>query len=194
MDFKRLAMGAVVAALGATLFIGCAKPPTEKVDALTAQFTQLQEKGGQVFAQAEYDAVNAQMSALQGLMDQKKYKDAAALCDSIETGMTALSAAIDANGQQIAQQEVTAATEGLVTFKALVEANKKALGTDNLQKYTDQITALDTQAAGLQAELDAQNFLNAYTVAKTATDQLTAATTEINTVVEEAKAAKGGKK
>lgn len=194
MDFKKLAMGAVVVALGATLFIGCAKPPTEKVDALTAQFTQLQEKGGQVFAQAQYDVVNAQMTELQGLMDQKKYKDASALCDSINASMQALTEAIDANASQVATQEVTAATEGLTAFKALVEANKKVLAAEDLQKYTDQNTALDTQVAGLQAEIEAQNFLNAYTVAKSVTDQLTVASQEVNTKIEEAAAAKGAKK
>ena len=75
MDLKKLATGALVIALGATLFIGCAKPPTEKVDALNAQFAQLQEKGAQVFAQAQYDQVSAQMTELQSLMDQKKYKE-----------------------------------------------------------------------------------------------------------------------
>ena len=194
MNCRKLAMGIVVAALGATLFIGCAKPPTEQVDALTAQFTLLQEKGGQVFAQTEYDAVSAQVAVLQTLMDEKKYRDAAAQCDSVSAGLQLLSAAIDTNGEQIARQEVSAATEGFVAFKTLVEANRKLLSAGDLQAYAEQNAMIDAQIGGLQAELDARNFFGAYSAAKSVTDQLTAATEEVAVSVGDAKAAKGGVK
>lgn len=193
MDLKKLVSGAIVVALGATLFIGCAKPPTEKVDALQAQFTQLQEKGAQVFAQAEFDQVSTQMSELTNLMEQKKYKDASALADSIGTGMQTLTAALETNGAQMAQQEVASIGEEITKFKALVEANKKALAPEDVQKYADQTAALESQAAGLQGELDSQNYLSAYNTAKTIKEQLAAGSQEITTKVEEAKAAKGKK-
>ncbi|MHB9029593.1 MAG: hypothetical protein ACYC9O_12570 [Candidatus Latescibacterota bacterium] len=193
MDLKKLATGALVIALGATLFIGCAKPPTEKVDALNAQFAQLQEKGAQVFAQAQYDQVSAQMTELQSLMDQKKYKEASALADSITTGMDAANAALETNGQQMAQAEVASANEEIVKFKAFVDGNKKVLAAEDMQKYADQTAALEAQVAGLQAELDAANYLNAYNTAKSVKDQIAASTQEVTAKVEEAKTKKGGK-
>jgi hypothetical protein len=194
MDLKKLATGALVLALGATLFIGCAKPPTEKVDALNAQFAQLQEKGGPVFAQAQYELVSAQMTELQSLMDQKKYKEATALADSVTAGMDAANAALETNGQQMAQTEVASANEEIVKFKAFADGNKKVFAAEDVQKYTDQTAALEAQVAGLQAELDAQNFLNAYNAAKLVKDQIAASTQEVTAKVEEAKTKKGGKK
>jgi hypothetical protein len=194
MDLKKLATGALIIALGTTLFIGCAKPPTEKVDALTAQFAQLQEKGAQVFAQAQYDQVNAQMTELQSLMDQKKYKEASALADTITAGMEAVNAALETNGQQMAQAEVASANEEIVKFKAFVDGNKKVFAAEDVQKYADQSTALEAQVASLQAELDAKNFLNAYNTAKSVKDQIAASTQEVTAKVEEAKTKKGGKK
>jgi len=193
MDLKKLAMITLAVILGASLFIGCAKPPTEKVDALNAQFTQLQEKGAQVFAMQQYDQVSAQMTELQGLMDQKKYKDAAAKADSVTTAMEELTTALETNGQQMAQAEVASANEEIVKFKAFIDGNKKVLAGDEAKKFTDQTTAVEGQIAGLQAELDAKNFLNAYNTAKSVKDQLAAAAQEVTATIEAAKTKKGGK-
>jgi len=193
MDLKKLAMITLTVVMGASLFIGCAKPPTEKVDALNAQFTQLQEKGAQVFAMQQYDLVSAQMTELQGLMDQKKYKDAAAKADSVTTAMEELTTALETNGQQMAQAEVASANEEIVKFKAFIDGNKKVLVGDEAKKFTDQTTAVEGQIAGLQAELDAKNFLNAYNTAKSVKDQLAAATQEVTASIEAAKTKKGGK-
>ncbi len=194
MDLKKLVSGAVVIALGAVLFTGCASDPAEKADALTTSFITLQDKGAQVFAQVEYDQVSAKMAELANLREQKKYKEATALADSIDAAMQVLSAALETNGAQMAQQEAASVGEEITMFKAAVDANKKDLVADDAQKYADQATALETQAAGLQSELDSQNFLSAYNTAKSIKDQVAVSTQEITVKIEEAKAAKKGRK
>lgn len=190
---KLLVSSIAVLTLGVMLFAGCAKPPTEKVTALNDEFSKLQAAGAQVFAQAEYDAVNAQMTNLQGLMDGKKYKEATALCDTITTAIEALKAAVETQGAEVAKAEVAGATEEIAKFKTLVNDNAKALGAD-AKKFQDQVAALEAQAGGLQGDIDNKNLLKAYNDAKSIKDQIAAASSEITTALEAAKAAKGGKK
>lgn len=194
MKIKKLVLtGAVVVALGAMLFAGCAKPPTEKVAALQADFTTVTEQGAQVFAQAEFDQVNTQMAELQNLMDSKKFKEAGALADSIAMALETLKAAIETNGQQMSQTEVSSANEEIAKLKILCADNAKVLGAD-AQKYTEQMAALESQGAGLQAEIDNKNFLNAFNTAQSIKDQVAASTQEIIARAEAAKPAKGKKK
>jgi len=191
---KLLVSSVAVLALGAMLFAGCAKPPTEKVATLNDEFSKLQAAGAQVFAQAEYDAVNNQMTSLQGLMDGKKYKEATALADTITTAIEALKAAVETQGAEMAKAEVAGAAEEIAKFKTLVTDNAKALGAD-AQKFQDQVAALESQAGGLQGDIDNKNLLKAFNDAKSIKDQIAAATQEITTALEAAKAAKGkGKK
>jgi hypothetical protein len=194
MEIKKLVInGAVVLALGAILFSGCAKPPTEKVDALKASVASLTEKGAQIFAATEFDAVNTKMAELDNLMTSKKFKDAAALCDSITAQVEAVTAAIETNGQQMTTAEVASANEEVAKLKALVESSKKALAAD-AQKYADQVTALESTAAGLQAQVDNKEYSAAYNAAKSIKDQTAAATAEITAKAEAAKPAPKGKK
>jgi len=194
MEIKKLVInGAVVLALGAILFSDCAKPPTEKVDALKASVASLTEKGAQIFAATEFDAVNTKMAELDNLMTSKKFKDAAALCDSITAQVEAVTAAIETNGQQMTTAEVASANEEVAKLKALVESSKKALAAD-AQKYADQVTALESTAAGLQAQVDNKEYSAAYNAAKSIKDQTAAATAEITAKAEAAKPAPKGKK
>ncbi len=194
MEIKKLVInGAVVLALGAMLISGCAKPPTEKVDALKAEVTALTDQGAQQFAATEFDALNTKMAELDNLMTSKKYKDASALVDSLTTQVAAVKSAVETNGQQMATAEVASANEEVAKLKALVASSQKVLGAD-AQKYTDQVTALESQAAGLQAQVDNKEYLAAFNAAKSIKDQAAAATAEITAKAEAAPAAKGAKK
>jgi hypothetical protein len=189
MEIKKLVInGAVVLALGALLISGCAKPPTEKVDALKTDVAALTEQGAQQFAATEFDAVNTKMAELENLMTSKKYKDAAALADSLTAQVAAVKSAVETNGQQLTTAEVASANEEVAKLKALSAASAKALGAD-AQKYTDQVTALESQAAGLQAQVDNKQFLAAFNAAKSIKDQTAAATAEITAKAEAAKPA-----
>ena len=194
MEIKKLAItAAVVVALGAILISGCAKPPTEKVDALKAEVAALQEQGAQQFAVNEFDALNAKMADLDNLMSGKKFKEAAALADTLTTEAAAVKAAVETNGQQLATAEVASANEEVAKLKALVAASLKALGADS-QTYSDQVTALESQASGLQAQIDNMQNLAAFNDSKSIKDQAAAATAEITAKVEAAKPAPKGKK
>jgi len=194
MSIKKLVVaGSIAIALGVMLFAGCAKPPTAKVTTLTEEFNKLQAAGAQVFARDQYDQVNAQMASLQSLMDQKKYKEATALCDTITTAIEALKSAVDTQGAEIAKTEVASATEEIAKMKTLVTDNAKALGAEDGKKLQDQIAALESQAGALQGEIDNKNFMNAFNTAKSIKDQIAAATQQVTTKLEEAKAKKGAK-
>jgi len=190
---KAIVLLSAVALFGAMLVIGCAKPPTDKVAALTDDFAKLQTIGAPIFAQAEYDAVNGKMSTLQGLMDSKKYKEATALCDSIATDIANLKTTVSTQGAEMAKTEVAGATEEIAKLKTLVTDNAKALGTEDGKKFADQVAALESQAGGLQGAIDGGDFLKAYNDAKSIKDMATAATTEIGAKMEAAKAKKGAK-
>lgn len=194
MSIKKLVIaGSVAVALGAMLFAGCAKAPTEKVTALNDEFSKLQATGAQVFAQAEYDQVNSQMTQLQGLMDQKKYKEATALCDSISSAIEVLKSAVQTNGAEITKAEIASATEEIAKMKTLVTDNQKALGAEDGKKFQDQVAALETQAGSLQGDMDNKDFLKAFNTAKSIKDQIAAATQEVTTKLEAARAKKGAK-
>lgn len=195
MSIKKLMVIGLVVVVGTMLFIGCAKPPTEKVNALQADLQNYEAQGAQVFAGEQYNVVSQKMSELQGLMDQKKYKDAASLADSIATDMGNLKSAIEANAQSMADQSIQAVNAELATFKGLLTPDTiKLLGEADAKTYQDQAANFETQAGALSTDMGNSAFLNVYNNATPLKDQITAASTELTGKVEAAKAAKAAPK
>ena len=137
--------------------------------------------------------MNGQIIQLQSLMDQKKYKEATALCDSITTALADMKSAVDTQGTEVTKAEVAGAAEEIAKMKTLVTDNMKTLGAEDGKKFQDQIAALEAQAGGLQGEIDNKNLLKAYSDAKAIKDQIAAATQEISAKLEVLKAKKGAK-
>jgi hypothetical protein len=192
---KIIVISCVAIALGAMLFVGCAKPPTEKVAALNEQITKLEGMGAQVFASQQYDAVSAAKAELQGLMDSKKNKAATAKADSLATMVAELETAINTNAPTAAKQAVDAAKAELAKYKQMMAAPeaKKVMSKDDMKKMMDMTAAFEKDAANLDSEIGNSAFLNAYNDGNTLKGKITAAGQEISQKMEEAKAKKAAK-
>jgi hypothetical protein len=192
---KIIVLSAVTIALGAMLFAGCAKPPTEKVAALKDKIAQLDGAGAAVFASQQYDAVVAGMSELQTLMDNKKNKAATAKADSLTTMVAEVETAIQTNAPAAAKQGVDAAKAELAKFKATMATPeaKKVIVKDDLKKMKEMEAAFDKDAANLDAAIGNSAFLNAYNDANTLKGKIAAAGQEVAQKIEDAKAKKAAK-
>ncbi|MFA6470924.1 MAG: hypothetical protein WCU00_02700 [Candidatus Latescibacterota bacterium] len=192
---KIIVLSAVAIALGAMLFAGCAKPPTEKVAALQEQITKFDGAGAAVFASQQYDAVVAGMSELQTLMDNKKNKAATAKADSLTALVAEVETAIQTNAPAAAKQGVDAAKAELAKFKATMATPeaKKVIVKDELKKMKEMEAAFDKDAANLDAAIGNSAFLNAYNDANTLKGKIAAAGQEVAQKIEDAKAKKAVK-
>jgi len=192
---KIIVLSAVAIALGAMLFAGCAKPPTEKVAALKDQIAQLDGQGAAVFASQQYDAVVAGMSELQSLMDSKKNKAATAKADSLTAMVAEVETAIQTNAPAAAKQGVDSAKAELAKFKATMATPeaKKVIVKDDLKKMKEMEAAFDKDAANLDTEIGNSAFLNAYNDSNTLKGKIAAAGQEVAQKIEDAKAKKAVK-
>jgi len=190
-----LVISLLIAAFGTLLLAGCgAKAPTEKVAQLEEQFKGIEAKGAAVFAADQFNAVSQKMSELKSDMDAKKFKEATAICDSLGNELTALQTAVDTNAKDMTTAAVAAAIDTLAKFKAMVTPETiKTLGADEGKKVQETLTALESSAAGLQADVDNGAFQNAFTNANAIKDQVGAAHADVMAKIEAAKAAKGAK-
>lgn len=192
---KIIVITSVAIALGAMLFVGCAKPPTEKVAALKDQIAKLEGQGASVFASQQYDQVVAGMADLQGLMDNKKNKAATAKADSLDILVKDLEPVIQTNAPAAAKQGVDAAKAELANFKKMMATPeaKKVIGKDGIKKMQDMTVGFDKDVANLDSEMGNSAFLNAYNDSNTLKGKITAAGQECTQKMEEAKAKKGAK-
>jgi hypothetical protein len=188
---KMLVISSIVLAIGGMFVLGgCAQPPTEKVTTVTTDFKALEDQGAQVFAPDTYTALSGRVSELTALMDAKKYAPATALADSIITEIAAAKTLVTDNGTTAAKDAVASIDAQLAAYKALLtDANVKVLGAD-AAKYTDGATQFTDKAAALQTTLGAGTVLVAFNDAKTLAGEIAAATQEVTTALETAKAAK----
>ena len=191
---KIVIVSSLVIALG-MLFAGCAKPPTEKFDALKAQIAQLEQSGAQVFASQQYDMVTAGMNDLTSLMDQKKNKDATAKADSLTALVTALDEAVKAQAPQVAKQAADAAGAELAKCKDMMKMPdaKKVMSKDEMKKMDEAIAGFDKDLAAVNADIGNSAFLNAYNNANALKGKIAAAGQGVTQKIEDAKAKAGAK-
>jgi hypothetical protein len=194
---KKIAIvSTLVIAFGALLFAGCAKPPTEKAEALKTQVSQLEQAGAQVFATQQYEAVTAGMADLSSLMDQKKNKAATAKADSLTALVAALDEAVKAQAPQVAKQAADAANAELMKYKDMMKMPdaKKVMAKDEMKKMDEMTAGFDKDLAAVTADIGNSAFLNAYNNANTLKGKIAAASQGMMQKMEDAKAKKGAPK
>ena len=170
------------------LYVGCAKPPTEKANALQSDLKSTEAKGAKIFAPAEYDQVAKKMAELQNLMGQKKNRMATALADSIAPQMAALKATVDNNSKSMSQQAVSAASGELGKFKALLTPENMKLLGEGAKACQARCAEFESKVNEVQNTLSSGDLLNAYNNAQQLAGQIAAAVQDDTQKIEQAKA------
>lgn len=171
------------------IFIGCAKPPTEKVTALQGELKNCETQGARVFAPDQYAQVANRMAELQNMMAQKKYRQATALADSLKTDMAALVTATATNAKKIAEQNVAGVSVEIEKMKSLLTPeNIKLLGQADTKAFQDETTAFEGQFSALKNDLGNSAFLKVYNDSKPLKDKIAISIQNMNQKLETAKA------
>ncbi len=197
----RVRFGVLLVVLGLAVTVaGCASPPTADIDAAKTAITNAGTAGASEYApdslKAAEDAqaaLDAEMKAQDGkwFKSYDKAKELAAAAKAAGEKAAADAAAGKEKAKADATQGIADAKTALTEAQELLKKAPKGKGSAaDLAAMKTDLTNAETTIADAEAALNNGKFLDAKAKAESAKN----AATTVKTAIEEAKAAKGGKK
>ena len=186
------------AALTMVAFLSsCGKVPQEKIDAANAAIDSAKMVEADVYAAAEFTAIQDSMNAVMADIEVqksklfKKFKPASEKLDRI-LEMTKLAQA----NAVTKKEEVKVEVEGLMTeIATLLEENTKLMkkaprgkeGAAVLEQIKNEMTAIEAAVAEAKGMYDAGKYMDASNKIKAAKDSATRINTELNDAIAKVK-------
>jgi uncharacterized protein YwgA len=180
-----------------SLFVSCAKQPTQEIDAAKAAVEAAAKEGATIYAPEELKAINDQMTAA---MDEittqskkffKKYGPAKEMLAKIVADADALKATIPAkkeaakNAALTAQQEAQAA---ITEAKTLLEKAPKGKGTKaDIEAMKADLKGLEDSFPQIQTAIDQEDYFGASNTAATIKEKAVAISDQVKAAIEKVK-------
>lgn len=189
-----------LALLVAFVFTGCAKQPTQQMDAAKAAVQAVVAAKGDVYAK---DELNTLQKDLQAAMDEvnaqakkffKKYGKAKEMLAKVITDADAVKAQIPGRidaAKKAAEMAINDAKTAFDNAKALLEKAPKGKGTKaDIEAMKADLTAAETALAEIQTALDAQDYFGAKDKAVSIKDKAAAISEQVNQAIAKVKGKK----
>lgn len=171
-----------VLTLSLVLIAGCAKPPTEQVDAARGLVDQARAAGAETYASDQWQAAQEAMNAVQAELDVqagklalvRSYRHTSELiAGAEEAAKAAQQAAVEGKeaARQAAEAELLATEESLTHASELIEtlaACKRAPKgfSADLEQLRGNLDALNAEVAGIDEAIAGESYLQAETDAR----------------------------
>jgi len=180
-----------------SLFVSCAKQPTQEIDAAKAAVEAAANEGATIYAPEELKAINDQMTAAMDEINTqskkffKKYGPAKEMLVKAVADADALKATIPAkkeaakNAALTAQQEAQAA---ITEAKTLLEKAPKGKGTKaDIEAMKADLKGLEDSFPQIQTAIDQEDFFGASNTAATIKEKAVAISDQVKAAIEKVK-------
>jgi hypothetical protein len=183
-----------------SLFVSCAKQPTQEINDAKAAIEAATKEGASVYAADELKKLNDSMTAAmdeintQGKKFFKKFGPAKEMLAKVKADADALKATIPAkieaakNAALTAQQEAQTA---ITDAKTLLEKAPKGKGTKaDIEAMKADLKGLEDSFPQIQTAIDNQDYFGAANTAATIKEKAVAISAQINAAIEKVKGKK----
>ncbi len=180
-----------------SLFVSCAKQPTQEIDAAKAAIEAAAKEGATIYAPEELKAVNDQLTAAMDEINTqskkffKKYGPAKEMLAKAVADADALKATIPAkkeaakNAALAAQQEAQAA---ITEAKTLLEKAPKGKGTKaDIEAMKADLKGLEDSFPQIQTAIDQEDYFGASNTAATVKEKAVAISDQVKAAIEKVK-------
>lgn len=193
---KNLTKSLILVLTLAVVLVGC-KQPTALIDAAKASIDDVVKAGADKYAvdelQGVQDSLTKAMDEIAGQDKKffKKFGTAKEMLDKIKVDAEALKAALPAKIEAV-KNEAVAMQGGLATMmtevKDMLKKAPKGKGTaKDLEALAGDLTGAETEAAGIQTALDAQDYIGALNTVKAVTAKVTSVKEQIQAAIDKVK-------
>lgn len=199
---KPMQQTATLFVLTALLTGGCAKPPTDKIEAAEQAVKQARERGANVYAPEEYAKLEGKLTALKQEAAEQEgkfapfqdYGKVEELAVSTANEATAVSSAASQKKEEAktaALQAQQVAQEAVSSTRQLIA--KAPVGKDRaaIESIKNDIEALTTSLTQVQASIDKEDYQAAQAQAKAIDEKSRAISVEIQDAIAKVKPRKG---
>ncbi len=193
---KNLTKSLILVLTLAVVLVGC-KQPTALVDSAKAAIDDVIKAGADKYAPVELAAVQDSLTkAMDEIAGQdkkffKKFGPAKEMLDKIKVDAEALKAALPAKIDAVKTEAVAMqASLGtmIVEVKDMLKKAPKGKGTaKDLEALAGDLAGAETEAAGIQTALDAQDYIGALNTAKAVTAKVTSVKEQIQAAIDKVK-------
>ncbi len=180
-----------------SLFVSCAKQPTQEIDAAKAAIEAAVKEGANTYAAEELKAINDQLTAATDEINTqskkffKKYGPAKEMLAKIVADADALKATIPGkkeaakNAALAAQQEAQAA---IAEAKTLLEKAPKGKGTKaDIEAMKADLKGLEDSFPQIQTAIDQEDYFGASNTAATIKEKAVAIADQVKAAIEKVK-------
>lgn len=172
----------------AFLMAGCAKPPTQQMDAAKAAVEACKAEGADVYAADEFKKLNDDLQAALDQVTAKKYKQAKEMLIKVAADADALKATIPAKKEEAKNAAIAAQGEARTALdeaKALLEKAPKGKGTKaDIEAFTADLKGLEDSFPEIQAAIDKGDFFGAKDKAVAIKDKAASISEQIKQAIE----------
>lgn len=201
---RKITFGLLLVVL--VFMVGCAKPPQEKINAVTAAIEEAQKAGASDYAPEALKAVEDAKAAVDAELKVQEdkfalfrsYKKTEELADAAKAAGEKAAADAKTHKEQVKQEATTLITEAETALGEAKEALKKApkgKGTQqDLKAMEGDLAGVETALGEAKSSLQAERFIDAKSKAEAAKTTIGNVKSQIEAAVAAKAAAKGGKK
>lgn len=193
---KNLTKSLILVLTLAVVLVGC-KQPTAQIDAAKAAIADVEAAGAAKYAADELKGVQDSLTqAMDEITGQdkkffKKFGTAKEMLDKVKLDAEALKAALPAKIEAVKNEAVAmqgALTTMITEVKDMLKKAPKGKGTaKDLEALSGDLTGAETEAAGIQTALDAQDYIGALNTAKAVTAKVTSVKEQIQAAIDKVK-------
>jgi len=171
------------------LFVaGCAKPPTEELNAAKAAIDGAISAGADKFAAEDAKKLNDDLQAANKQIEAKEYKKAKEMLVKLKADAEALKAAIPEKKEKAKQNALSAqdeAKKAVDEAKALLEKAPKGKGTKaDIEAMKADLKGLDDSLQEIKSLIDGENYTGAIEKANSIKEKAGAVSNQIKEALE----------
>ncbi len=193
---KNLTKSLILVLTLAVVLVGC-KQPTALVDAAKAAVDDVIKAGADKYAPEELAGVQGSLTkAMDEIAGQdkkffKKFGTAKEMLDKVKVDAEALKAALPAKIEAVKNEALSlqgALGTMMTEVKDMLKKAPKGKGTaKDLEALAGDLTGAETEAAGIQTALDAQDYIGALNTVKAVTAKVTSVKEQIQAAIDKVK-------
>lgn len=156
----------VLAVLAVSLYIGCAKPPTEEIDAAKAAIESAKLAGAEEYAPDELKAATDKLAEAEEKVNMKDYEAAKSLAKEAEEKAKLAAEVAPVNKEKVKEElekNILPALEkdyaALKKLEAQAKANKKV--EEAIKSTLDEIANIDAEKGDIKSAFDGGRYKEA---------------------------------